>query len=88
MEILRKRVTVVWIILMAATCISTWMLSKDAFNPTVATIGIFLIAAIKVRLVMLDFMELRTAPLPVRGAFEAWVVVVTLVISGFYLATS
>jgi heme/copper-type cytochrome/quinol oxidase subunit 4 len=80
-------VSIVWIVLMVLTCASTWMLSKDAFSPLVATVGIFLIAAFKVRLVMLHFMELRTAPIPIRAVFEAWILVATGVILGIYLAT-
>lgn len=41
-----------------------------------ATVAVLLIAFIKVRFVFLDFMELRTAPLPLRLIFEAWIVVV------------
>ncbi|WP_445187819.1 cytochrome C oxidase subunit IV family protein [Pseudonocardia sp. Cha107L01] len=85
--LLRRPVSVVWIVLMVLTCISTWCLSKDAFSPLVATVGIFLIAAFKVCLVVLHFMELRHAPIPVRLAFEAWIVVATGVILGFYVAT-
>ena len=87
MTLLRKPVSMVWIVLMVATCVSTWMLSKDAFAPTVAAVGVLLIAAFKIRLVMLHFMELRDAPIPVRLAFEAWIVVATGVVLGFYLAT-
>jgi hypothetical protein len=36
---------------------------------------------------MLDFMELRHAPLPVRFAFEGWIVLVTCLILGFWFAT-
>jgi heme/copper-type cytochrome/quinol oxidase subunit 4 len=87
MSVMRQRVTAVWILLMAATCTSTWLLSKGAISPTIAVVGIFLIAAVKVRYVMLDFMELRHAPLPVRVAFEAWIVLVTCLILGFWFAT-
>jgi heme/copper-type cytochrome/quinol oxidase subunit 4 len=87
MSIIRERVTAVYALLMVATCISTWGLSKDAFSPTVAVVGIFLIAAVKVRFVMLDFMELRDAPPPLRVAFEGWIVVVTAAILGLWFAT-
>ena len=87
MSVWRERVTMVWIGLMVATCVTTWVLSKDLFNPAVAVVGIFLIAAVKVRYVMLDFMELRHAPLPVRVAFEGWIVVVAAMILGFWFAT-
>jgi heme/copper-type cytochrome/quinol oxidase subunit 4 len=87
MPLIRERLTVVWIVLMTATVVSTWVFSKDAFSPAVAVVGTFLIAALKVRFVMLDFMELREAPVPVRVAFESWIGVVTLLILGFWFAT-
>ena len=87
MSLLRGRITWVWLGLMAATCVTTWGLSKDLFSPAVAVIGIFTIAAVKVSYVMLDFMELRHAPIPVRAAFQAWPVVVAAMILGFWFAT-
>jgi caa(3)-type oxidase subunit IV len=87
MSVLRERVTWVWLALMVLTCATTWGLSKELFSPVVAVVGNFLIAAVKVRYVMLDFMELRQAPIPVRAAFEAWPVVVAAVILGFWFAT-
>jgi heme/copper-type cytochrome/quinol oxidase subunit 4 len=85
--LLRKPVSIVWLMLMVLTCASTWMLSKDAFSPLVATVGIFLIAAYKVRLVMLSFMELRTAPIVWRVAFECWIALATAMILTIYLLT-
>lgn len=87
MSVLRERVTKVWLGLMLATCVTTWVLSKDLFSLDVAMVGTFVIAAVKVSYVMLDFMELRCAPLPVRFAFQAWPVVVTMVILGFWFVT-
>jgi caa(3)-type oxidase subunit IV len=87
MSVSRERVTWVWLGLMALTCITTWGLSKDLFSPAVAVVGIFLIAAVKVNYVMLDFMELRYAPIPVRVAFQAWPAVVAVMILGFWFAT-
>jgi heme/copper-type cytochrome/quinol oxidase subunit 4 len=87
MSVLRERVSWVWLGLVVLTCVTTWGLSKDLFSPTVAVLGIFLIAAVKVRYVMLDFMELRNAPIPVRVAFEAWPAAVAVMILGLWLAT-
>lgn len=87
MSVMGERVTAVWALLMAATCTSTWLLTEGGVSATVAEVGIFLIAAVKVRLVMLDFMELRHAPLPVRIASQAWIVLVTCLILGFCFAT-
>jgi hypothetical protein len=87
MSVLRERVTLVWLGLVVLTCVTTWGLSKNLFTPAVAVVGIFLIAALKVRYVILDFMELRNAPIPVRVAFEAWPVGVAAMILGFWFAT-
>lgn len=87
MAVLRERVTMVWLGLVVATCVTTWGLSKNLLTPTVAVNGIFLIAALKVRYVMLDFMELRHAPTPARAFFQAWIAVVVLMILGFWFAT-
>jgi len=71
---------------MLATWASTWWLSKDAFSARTATVLIMAIAAFKVRLVLLHFMELAHAPLLPRAIFEAWVVVVvTAAILAVYL---
>lgn len=88
MSLLRERVTVVWLGLLALTILTTWVLSKDIVGPTVAVTGIFVVAAVKVRLVMLDFMELRTAPLPVRVVFEGWIAAVTVLILVFWFLTA
>lgn len=87
MRLMRERVTVVWVALMVATCASTWTLAETAPTPGVAVTGIFLIAALKVRYIMLDFMELREAPIPTQVAFQLWIVGVTLIILGFWFAT-
>ena len=84
MTVLRQRATLVWLGLMLATVVTTWGLSKNAFSPLVAVVGTFVIAAVKVRYVVLDFMELRNAPRAARIAFEAWPVVVTAMILAFW----
>jgi len=83
----RQLPTFVWALLMAATITTTWVLSKDAVTASVATAGTLALAGWKVRLVVLDFMELRHAPWPLRLAFEAWSVGVPVMILAFYLAT-
>lgn len=74
----------IWLVLMLATLITTWGLSKDDFNPAVATPVIFLIAAFKVRLVLIHFMELRHAPTLLRLAFEVWLAAVTAAVITLY----
>lgn len=84
---LRGTATRVWLLLMAATIVTTWVLTKDGVPVHVATVAIVLIAAIKVRLVLLHFMELRHAPLPLRLVFEGWVVAVSGALIVLYLRT-
>ena len=85
MELLRKPVTIVWAALMLATCASTWLLSKNSVTPEVATLAIMLIAAVKVRLVIRYFMEVRRAPLALRFICDGWLLAVTALIMTVYL---
>ena len=85
MELLRKPVTIVWAALMLATCASTWLLSKNSVTPEVATVAIMLIAAVKVRLVIRYFMEVRRAPLALRFICDGWLLAVTALIMTVYL---
>lgn len=87
MSTLHQRVTKVWLALVVLTVLTTWGLSKDLFSPAVAVTGTFLIAATKVRFVMVDFMELRQAPLRVRVAFQGWIVAVVALILSFWFLT-
>ena len=79
--------TAVWAALMAATVLTTWVLSKDAVSARIGTAATLALAGWKVRLVILDFIELRHAPWPLRIVFEAWAVGVPVMILGFYLAS-
>lgn len=85
MEMLRKPATIVWATLMLATCATTWLLSGSSVTPEVATVAIMLIAAIKVRLVMSHFMEVRRAPLALRLVRDGWLLAVTALILTVYL---
>jgi hypothetical protein len=81
-------ITVVWLILMIATGMSLTM--RDVHFPgylpiTVLSVGLFVVALVKVRFVILYFMELRHAPLALRLAGEAWVVLVGTGMIGMYL---
>lgn len=73
-----------WVLLVAATLTVAALVENDA-PARGATIAIILIAAFKVRLVFLYFMELSSGAMPWRGVAETWVTVVTAVILGGYL---
>jgi heme/copper-type cytochrome/quinol oxidase subunit 4 len=77
-------VTLVWVVLMLATCLTWWSANGGAVPPVEATAVVMVIAAFKARLVILHFMNLKGAPHSWRFLFEGWVVVSTAVILGGY----
>jgi heme/copper-type cytochrome/quinol oxidase subunit 4 len=79
-----KPVTVVWAALVLATCVAWWSASGGAVPSFEATAIVMIVAAVKARLVILHFMDLKAAPRPWRLLFEGWVVLTTCVILGGY----
>ncbi|AKK28536.1 cytochrome C oxidase subunit IV family protein [Mycobacterium sp. EPa45] len=73
-----------WLILVAAT-LASFALGADHGTGSLVAVAVLAIAAIKVRLVGLDFMELRHAPIPLRAAFEVYCVALWALLSGLYL---
>ena len=61
---------------MAATLISWGFGHGRRIDTRTAGIAVIVIAFVKIRYVILDFMELRTAALGLRVAAEAWCIVV------------
>ena len=80
----RSRAGVSWLVLIVATLLS-FALGADHGTGSIMVVVVIAIAAIKVRLVGLDFMELRSAPLPLRLAFEGYCVGLWAMLSGLYL---
>jgi caa(3)-type oxidase subunit IV len=68
-----------WLVLVIATSI-TWYLGEVGAAGTAAIIAMLAIAFIKGRLVILDFMELRDAPLMWRVLLEGWLILVSSLI--------
>lgn len=82
----KSRISLVWLVLIAATLIS-WKVGTDhGVHAHLATVIVLLVAFIKVRFVGLYFMELREAPLPLRFIFEGYCVVVCTTLIIMYLA--
>jgi caa(3)-type oxidase subunit IV len=71
------------LLLLIATAIS-FSVSHDSSIGILAGVATLGIAYFKVRLVMLDFMELRHAPLSWRLTFEGWFLVVSIVLITVY----
>ena len=70
----RTRVAAVWLVLVAATLLS-WESARSTDDYRLASSAVLLIAFLKARLIGLEFMELRAAPLQLRLIFEGWAVI-------------
>ena len=87
-SLLFSRTTLVWFILVAATLLS-WEVGHGLGFDDLRHAGaaIVVIAFVKVRYVLLDFMEIRHAPFFKRVIGEAWAVLVCVAVVGLLLAT-
>lgn len=82
--LLKNRAGLSWLILVAATLVS-WAVGAEHGTGSAVGVVVLGIAAFKVRLVGLDFMELRHAPLALRAAFEGYCVGMWVLLSALYL---
>ena len=76
---LKNSVHRAWLILIIAT-LATWYLGEVGATGTASIVAMLMIAFIKGRLVILDFMELRDAPRMWRVLLEGWLIVVSSLI--------
>jgi Prokaryotic Cytochrome C oxidase subunit IV len=83
-QLLRNRAGVSWLVLIAATLISFALGIEHGTGASIVVV-VLAISALKVRLVGLDFMELRNAPVPLRVLFETYCVLLWAVLSGLYI---
>ena len=84
LSFVRGRAGLSWVVLIVATLVS-FALGADHGTGSVLAVVVLGIAALKIRLVGLDFMELRSAPMPLRIAFEGYCVGLWALLSGLYL---
>jgi hypothetical protein len=85
----KNRLTVVWIVLAALTVVS-WVLApghaSGSVGPSVPiTVAVLVMALIKSRLIIREFMEVRTAPAWLRAGTDAWLVVMFGAVLVIYL---
>ncbi|GAA1657491.1 hypothetical protein MMUR_25510 [Mycolicibacterium murale] len=80
----RNRAGVSWLILVVAT-VASWLVGADHGTGSLVAVVVLGIAAVKVRLVGLDFMELRQAPMPLRVGFELYCVALWAGLSGLFV---
>lgn len=83
-SVLPRRATVTWIVLVAATIVSFAMGAHHGSGSLIVPV-VLAIAMVKVRLVGLDFMGLRTAPIRLRAGFECYCVAIWALLSGLYV---
>ncbi len=82
---LPRRLALIWLILVVAALCS-WESARGWGDHRLAATAVLVIAFIKARIVGLEFMELRLAPLVLRLLFEAWTVIAcTLLIALYWL---
>jgi heme/copper-type cytochrome/quinol oxidase subunit 4 len=87
-ELVRQRATVSFALLLIVTLVAFWL--TVGHGGTVLSEGqaliwtqIIVLAFVKVRWVLLDFMELRSAPIGLRALYEMWGVAVAAVLIAF-----
>jgi hypothetical protein len=86
LSLVRSRTTLIWSLLIGATAAS-WAMGHGMGIRAIrdAGVAIIVVAFIKVRFVILEFMEVRHAPLPMRIVGEAWVLLICAVLILLYL---
>jgi hypothetical protein len=84
--LLLSRITLVWIVLLAATTVSLLMGHGIGIHDARhAGVAILVIALVKVRFVILDFMEIRRAPTYMRVTAETWVTIICTALVTLFL---
>lgn len=83
LSLFHARSTYVWVGLVVVTLVS-WAVGAGHGLGSGVAVWVLALAAVKVRYVGLDFMELRRAPWILRGIFEFYCVAVWLMLSGMY----
>jgi hypothetical protein len=83
-----RRLALVWIGLSLITLLSWWLAGgrgHATFDRNAGiTFGVLLLAAVKIRLIMTDFMEVRHAPPLLRRLTDGWIVLVIGSLLGIY----
>jgi len=77
MENVEYRLLALWAVLVAITLASLESIHAKGWFHDQRFQGavVIILAFVKVRLIMLDFMEIRRAPMPLRIAVDVWVTV-------------
>ena len=82
------RITVAWVALALITLVSSLLGSSGARGAAAAdaaALTVLVLAVVKARVVLRQFMEVRTAPRWLRHSTDLWLLGFTVVIAGTYL---
>jgi cytochrome c oxidase subunit 4 len=84
------RLTYVWLFLSAITVLSCWLghsahSAHHLVASTPVTIGVLAIGLVKSRLILQQFMEVRTAPTWLRRFTDGWLVLFWTTVLAIYL---
>jgi hypothetical protein len=85
----QRALTLVWLALAAVTLLSWWLAPAHADGPAGAsvpiTLAVIVLGAVKCRLIIRYFMEVRRAPRWLRTSTDAWLLVLWAAVTGIYL---
>ena len=86
-SLVRTNASLVWLLLIGLTVVSWALGTNHGFGGqhAAASLVIFAVAIFKVRLVGLYFMELRMAPILLRGAFEGYCLVLFCLLTAMFV---
>jgi hypothetical protein len=79
-----SRLVLIWLTLIALTLLSFGARESGLHGRVPEFVWVILLALSKVRFVILDFMEVRGAPLALRMLLEGWVIVLATVLLVMY----
>lgn len=86
--LLRERLFIVWLLLIAVTLLSTMIGGAHGFisaaNGAAATVAVLVIAFAKIGLVMSHFMDVRGAPIALKLLCAAWLAIVLALLLAAY----
>jgi hypothetical protein len=83
-----KRLTVIWLALCAITLAQLWVGSVDHRTHAAIAASVILVALIKVRVILREFMEVRHAHVLLGRLTDLWVGLTGAILLGGYLAGS
>mgnify|MGYP003576877668 CR=1 FL=1 len=77
-----KRINLVWVVLVLATLASWWTAEHE--SAPIFFAAVMIVAALKIRLILWHFMDLKDGPLPWRIFFDCWAAACAAIILGVH----